>query len=483
MIRPSLLALLASALLALAYRVPGFWPVSFVALVPLMFAVTRAKSTRAAFLYGFIPGLTTAAVGTSWFFASLPLPASFGVGNPLDGLIFVGLSWLLVVLSLSPWKGVWAAAIRAFDFGKPFDIAAASVLFVAAEYLQMLSFNWLTFAAGVGNPPFFSAGFLGYPLADDSAYLQLAAFGGVYALSLLVVLANLAFFALLRVGNRRAAAGLAIALMVIALLPVASWRSTLAPPAKSSITVGLMTLRSPIRPEGETPEEQADALAAVRSAAAGGASLILVPEDSRLFTPFSDRSVLDVLGNTDAAVIDSGSAASPSGGLMLAATENRLGHVSLVRTKIALTPQGEYLPSLFALFLTATGNRTAADAFSSAHDYRNGSLGSAITLRGATVSVMFCSETLMPGIARELVAAQGSDLLLNPASHAWFSSSPSLEADVLRFVKVETVEAGVPSVRSANDGPAYALDAYGRELARIPAEQAPGSSVVSIPLR
>ncbi len=107
---PYLLALLSGALLAGAYRIPGLWMVSFVALVPLFMAVYGARSVQTAVWAGMITGVIAMGTATSWFFAILPLSSSFGVTNDLAGIVFVTFSWVLVTLVISAPLGLFVGS-------------------------------------------------------------------------------------------------------------------------------------------------------------------------------------------------------------------------------------------------------------------------------------------------------------------------------------------------------------------------------------
>jgi hypothetical protein len=103
-------------------------------------------------------------------------------------------------------------------------------------------------------------------------------------------------------------------------------------------------------------------------------------------------------------------------------------------------------------------DRVRTDHLSSARWGQGFSIGSP----SVEASVIFCSEVLAPMLGRELVERQRASLLVFVLAHDQFDSPYTLTVDTLRFLKVRTVEASVPSVASAHDTPAYAFDRFGR---------------------
>lgn len=481
-LNPLLLALLSGALLVAAYRLPLFWPLSFIALLPLFAAIEGAKTTKQAVLASSGTGLIVMGVATSWFFAVLPLPSSFGVTNPSLQLLFVFISWLLVTLATGSVMGLYGYAARRLSFSRVIDFFALVALYEVCEYLRMVSFNVLTFNDGIQNPIFFSVGSIAWPLMDSESWRQVAAVGGLYSIGFLVVGTNALLYIFLRhTRSRKRVAGViavACTLLAISLSPIVSLRQSLEKvKSATEVRVAIVSL-----PATETLDQASQASRDfITVGAEAGADIILLPEDVRALTPLAPHTAGEFLNATSSAVVvDSGVVAVGNTRPIRSFMDTRTDTFQL-RDKVVLTPQGEYMPYLFRLFLRTLGAGAAEVQFDAHRGFATGTgQGAALSVNGIRASVLFCLEAMDPGLGKTVVTKQKSNLLLIPASHAWFQPSSSLELDVLRFDELQAVEAGVPLASSVRAGPAFVLDRYGRQMASIDSTTVPASKVVSV---
>jgi apolipoprotein N-acyltransferase len=132
---------------------------------------------------------------------------------------------------------------------------------------------------------------------------------------------------------------------------------------------------------------------------------------------------------------------------------NDAGEIVDAVDKVHLVPFGEYLPfeGLFRRF----GLRTVAETvggFSPGAERR--SLSVAPSIRA---DPMICYEVIFPGE----VAVPGTDFILNLTNDAWFGNTPG-PYQHFRQAQVRAVEAGMPLVRSANNGISGIVDRSGR---------------------
>ncbi len=489
---PYLLALLGGALFALAYRVPGAWFVSFVALIPLLMASREVRSAREAFFAGTLAGIAIMGTGCSWFFAAYPLPTVFGVTNSLFGLTFIIFSWTLVTLSTAVCVGFWMMLVRLLRLEYVLDGLAVAVLWPAFEYLRMFTFNALTFAQGIHNPLFFTAGFSAVPLIDNESWRQVVAYGGLPMLAFLLALANVLIYGALRTKQQRLSsfqlAGICAVLIIVSVLPTVALRQMMDPnrSKEAPVTVALLSSWAPDT-GGRTLQDDALTITNgqfVRHAVTEHADIVLMPEDSHLLTPFS----LDTLGSftgttTNSVFIDSG-LIKTSGGLRFvrAYADTITGDYGL-RDKLVLTPQGEYLPFFFKLLLQTLGATKEEERFTTNRNYGNGiGHGSIATAGNARASVLFCLEVMMPRLGVSVKKEQGANILLVPASHGWFQPSVSLEHDIIRFSQLQAVESGLPLASSVIHGPAFAMDKYGRLITSINTPGVTTETLVTVPV-
>jgi len=156
-----LLSALAGTLLFLSFPPVDLWPLAFVALVPLLVAVSRTRSCRAAILCGATAALAFYLPSFAWV-ASVAVPGWLGL-TVYCGLYVAAAGGIVRLLQRN--TGALWPVLTAF-------------VWAGLELLRARlgpGFPWL---------------FLGYTQYRYAALLQLAALGGVYAVSFVVVLVN-----------------------------------------------------------------------------------------------------------------------------------------------------------------------------------------------------------------------------------------------------------------------------------------------------
>ncbi len=487
-VKPLVLGLLSGVLLSVGYRIPGAWPLLFIALLPLLFGIYASVSVLEVLFAGAIAGLFLMGTATFWLFNSLPLPLSYGIAAPWIGFIVVATSWLLEIIATGMMVGIWAVLVRFLKLNRFLDLGAAAVLWVFAEFARMLSYNLLTIAPKISNPPFFSPGFLGYPLMDSESFRQIAAFGGIYACSFFVVAVNLCFYFFLRYSKGRKgyvfSAILASILLLISILPIASFRENFAPKTTQTIRVAILSVHVPpsLDESQATTTIAEQELSFVKDASNKGADIILLPEDSHLFVPFTTYTVGEFLPPGSSSIVtDSGEIIASDGSRPERVYEDTIEGVTGIRDKLVLTPQGEYIPLLFSAPLNILGGRNELQKFDTSRGFTTGKgIGIPLTSNGAQASVLFCLEVMDPGLALSLKEHERLNLILVPASHLIFKPSKSLEQDTLRYARAQAVESELPLASSVLQGTAFVLDPYGRELESVGADGNSGSKIITL---
>lgn len=468
--KPLLAAISSAILTGCAFYIPHAWFLVFVALVPLIHAARTASTKKAALLWGLVTGVGIMGIATYAMLSVRSLPATVGLAaSANDTAVFV--TWFLILLVTAPLIGMWAMFVQKYDATRLFIGAVAACMWVALEYIRMYTFNFMTAAPHIANPPFFSFGFLGYPMAESLSWIQLAAMGGVALMSLVAIGANLAFYSMWQKGKLPQAIGLAVLLVLITVAPIDTTRERLLPvPPTPKTSVGIVSIYTA---HGEDTEEAREVRAkqvqkAVTDLSQQGAKIILLPE----VEPFSKASstvVRSLPENTEQVVVEEdmegvyGKDALAWGFATTLSGETR----SAIRSKMILTPQGEYLIGVFDTALHLLGKDDVAEHFGDAYGLSTGDLGDPLVFKNVRASLLFCVEAFAPGLGKKLATVQDANLLLVMISHGRFNSSPLLETDTFRMSRVRAVEASRAMAVSAKDAPAFAFDAYGRVLAEI----------------
>jgi apolipoprotein N-acyltransferase len=453
------LAILSGVVAALTYptrfggwQLPDLGFLAFVCWVPL-FQVLEKASPKRAFALSFVAAFFQYLISKYWLYRAMN---TFGGLSPVVSVLV--LLFLVLILSayfglifyLSQWVrrqcGIAAIWVRPF-------------FWVGIEYLR-------THGPVEGHPwsqiAYSQGGFL--------TFIQVADLFGVYAVTLLLVLANeglSAWISRLRGVNREALVWrTSFAVLALgAALAYGGFRLHSTPPQpKAVLKVGVV--------QGNIPQEEKwdraqyekiieTYKAGTRALEARGAQLILWPEASFPVGIDYDGERLPLfLGNRQAdlllgAITRSRHFPGPrshapvfNSALLL----NSSGEILDYYHKKHLVPLGEYVPYadllVFAKRLTAeVGNLQAGPSFRP------------ISYRGFPLGVLICYEDIFPNISR-IMAEDGALALLNITNDAWYGFS-SAAAQHQVFSQFRSVETRRALIRATNTGISSLIDPWG----------------------
>jgi apolipoprotein N-acyltransferase len=464
-----LLLAAASGLAAAAAFPPLDWgPLAFVALVPLFLALAGAAPARAAWL-GFAQGLAFFLAAIPWVvvtmttYGHLPLPLSL-----------LALVLLAAVLALYP---------AAFAF----LLRAGETRWRVPVWLWPLLAAWLWVGLEIART-FLLSGFpwalLGYTQYRQPTVRLLAAAGGVYAISGLLVLVNAAIAAALLSGRGQRAAGLAaLGLAGMGLLGAwgyARWGwqdPTGGAPVRVALLQGNIDQR--IKWNERFQQETLDIYERLaRAAAADQPDLIVWPETA---VPFFLRYDATLGGRVLRLAREIGVpmlVGSPDQGA------DRLLYNSAFLVmpdatihgrydKRHLVPFGEYVPLRAVLFFL---DKLVVGI----GDFGRGTSATVFPLAGLPFGVMICYEVIFPGEVRDFARA-GAGLLVNITNDAWFGRSGA-PYQHLAMAALRAVENGSYLVRAANTGVTAAIAPTG-EIRAATALFTEGSLLADVRLR
>jgi apolipoprotein N-acyltransferase len=447
-----LAALVLGAPLALAFPRPGLWWLALLGLVPALLLAMAAPDGRDA-------ALRTWLSGTGFFLAV----NAFLV--PKVGPFMVPLAMLLAVLWLPLGWLAWHLLGGRPTLGR---LAAALLLlpsaFVAGEAVRA----W----EALGGP----WGLLGASQWNAPPLLAVAALGGVWGLSFLLVVVNVAVAAALGPGVPPAAR--AVATLAAVGLPLAAlgfWALRPAPPAAGTVRVAFVQPGAvgPVEPRFRASEALSRALPPVPrpdlvvwGESSVGRDPSANPADVARLAAVAEAAGGPVLANVDAQRGEGGGIYKSA---LLVGPAGPLGSYD----KMRLVPFGEYVP-LRPLLGWVAGLTDAAEV-----DRHRGSRLAVLPAADLAVGPLVCFESAFPDLARNLAAA-GADLVVVQTADTTFQRSwgPDQHASLSA---VRAVEAGRPVVQAALSGTSAAFDARGRRLAWAPTSWQ-GAAVVELPL-
>jgi apolipoprotein N-acyltransferase len=473
-------ALLSGAALALAFPRPGWWWLALVGLAPVLWLAMTAPGGREAAVRSWLGG-------TGFFLAV----NAFLV--PKVGPFMVPLAMLLAVLWLPLGWLAWSLLGDAADPDPPVPgaptgrvaqpriagagsstgptpgrLAAALVLlpsaFVAGEAVR----SW----EGLGGP----WGLLGVSQWNAPALLSVAALGGVWGISFLLVAVNVAVAAAagpgIPVPTRAAAAVVAVALPLAA---VAFWALRPAPAPAGSARVAYVQpgVVGPVENRFRASERLTHALPAgarpdlvVWGESSVGRDPAANPGDVARLAAAARAAGAPLLANVDAR-------REAGGGIYKSALLVGPAGVLGSYDKLRLVPFGEYVPVRPLLgWVTRLTDAAAVDR-------HRGARLAVLPAGELSVGPLVCFESAFPDLARHL-AAGGADLVVVQTADTTFQESWGLDQHA-SLSAVRAVEAGRPVVQAAISGTSAAFDARGRRLAWAPGTWR-GAGVAELPL-
>lgn len=448
--RRGLLAIASGALIALSFPTPGLSFLAWVALIPLLIAMEDGTS-RTAFRVGCTCGVTAYAIILYWLnivftrYGHLPWSVSMPV-------------YLLLVFWLAMFYGLSTSIAR---LGEDVGIKAAFTLpvaWVAFDFIRSFLFSGFAWAM------------LGHSQFRTLPLIQIADLGGVYGITLLIVLANVVLYRALRaVSGAGVRYPVKSALTLLALLIATLFygfsqlQNNDANASKKPMRVALIQGNIPqdVKWSPEFREKTVDTYERLtREAVKGGVDLIVWPESAVPFffqdEPLQAERIRGLARETGAYLLLGSPAHELRNGrntflnsaFMLSPSGETTGRAD----KMHLVPFGEYVP--LGNVLTFINKIVVGIG-----DFAPGEKAVLLDAGGTKLGTQVCYEVIFPELARQYVRA-GARVLVAITNDAWFgrSSAPYQHLSISVFRAIET---RTPLIRAANTGITAIVDKNG----------------------
>ncbi len=429
----------------------GIGFLSWIALVPLFVALRGMTSWGRGFFLGWLAGFC-AHIGLLYWIAYVVV--HYGHLSYLEGVA----AMLLLAAYLSLYTGLFSAGIVFFRSRVPLWLAAPA-LWVALEYLKSQLFTGFPWAN------------LGYSQYSNLVFIQIADVAGVYGISFLIVLFNVALYQMIRRRNKSAYVLAGCVMMIwaavfaygfvrinhvdkairdapsmdVSLIQGNIDQSVKWNPAFQEETLKIYETLSVqaqhskgliVWPETAVPfifERQRDLSRRIREVA--------VKTDNYLL--FGAMSYTELQGDAD--FFNSAYLLSPS------------GETAGKYDKVHLVPYGEYVP-LRDTFPFIRSLTAGIGDFATGEGYRT------LLMNGDKIGVLICYEGILSSASRTYKNA-GARLLVNITNDAWFGTT-SAPYQHLSMTIFRSVENRLYLVRAANTGISAVVDPKGRIVAQ-----------------
>jgi apolipoprotein N-acyltransferase len=449
-----LLAIITGVLFALSFpNVAQGW-LMFVALAPLLVAVTRARSAWQAFFLGWVAFTTAWLIMVPWV---VRVMSHYGGLPYLTGvLLFVAMA---VVLGL--YGGAFAAIVKRLRLGERFapwlliPLAWAAIEF--ARTFLLTGFPWNLVATAI---------------VDYPSLIQIDRAIGPYATGVLVLLPSVVLAWL--VTQRVASIARVMVVGALGILLLVWWgtglvASKLIARPLGGASVKAAMLQPNISQEMRWDEDNVPAIyrkmiGMTVDAARNGAKVVIWPEStvplSFTETAFYRDSIEELSREHGIDIILGSVATDPArpnrlwNSAFLVSSGRTIGHYD----KIRLVPFGEYVPLRQVLFFAEKLVRAVGEFEFGTNDFPLGGkhkYGPAI-----------CYEIVYPQITRSQIR-NGADVLVTITNDAWYDGT-SAPAQHLWQARLRAVEGNRYLLRAATTGISAFIDPTGRMLETIP---------------
>jgi apolipoprotein N-acyltransferase len=455
------LALLSGALLALSFPKFGHPAFAWIALAPLMLAVTYRRQTwRRAFCLGLATGALYFAGTLYWLVETM---TTFGgLSTPLATF---AAALLIAYLSLFPAAFAVVQARLASAFGVV-ALLAAPATWTATEMGRTYVLDGFPWEL------------LGYSQATVLPIAQLASAVGVYGLSAFVTLVSAA--AAFAAVDRSARRWRVVALVGALVVAVGFWgavRVRRGALAASGPAIRVAVLQGNIPVDQKWDPTLRDAImdryiGMTREAIGRGAQFILWPESATPVPYEADvphgEAIRRLAREARVTLLIGSDQVEPVRPVPQEKPEVRSynaayvikpdGSTAAIYRKIHLVPFGEYVP--FGRVLSFVGPIVSAVGDLSA--FTPGTKAVLLPVAGHTASTAICYEVIYSSLIRQFVT-DGSELLTTITNDAWYGWS-SAAYQHWQQASLRAIEEGRYLARAANTGISGFVDPYGRVL-------------------
>jgi apolipoprotein N-acyltransferase len=463
------LSLLSSGLQIVIFPKAGLYFLSWVAMLPLLYALLRGRGGEGELVdsegrslrpFTLVQGFAIAWVcGVVWYLGTCYwiYPVMHGYGHlPMPAAVLITGGFCLIMGMHHGTFGLLVVLMaRRSALGNRLPLFMAPFFWVAIEFFRDR-------VTGVPWQP------LGGAQVDNVPFSAISQLTGVYGLSFAVMLVNCAFAAaLLLVGRRRinllisaAAAAIALQMGVFAGPPPF-------PTSKEAVLVqGNVPVLDAAWPR-PFYEQTLSALAQLSIDASGkprqsDPGLIVWPESPAPFWVSDSQfrqQLTEVARQTNSFLVvgSTAEAPAPAGGnvslfnsaLVVDPNGRALGRYD----KIHLVPFGEYVPMQSWLFFATKLTREVGD-------FARGTERRAFDLNGLKAGVFICYESIFPGEVRQFTA-NGAQVLINISNDAWYGETGA-PFQHLEMARMRAIENHRWILLATNNGVTSSIDPAGR---------------------
>jgi len=433
------LPIISAILLTLSYPTFNFEWIAWFSFIPLFFAISNKRKPE-VFRIGLLCGLVFFGLTIYWLnYVSIP-------------------GYIVLVSILALFFALFSLFIQPL-ISKPgvLSVLLIPLIWILLEYVRTYALSGFGWAL------------LGYSQYLNLPIIQIADKTGVFGVSFLIMIVNIALFSLLKVGIKKAAIGIVITLSVFSFFYSYGYTKLNTQTAGNELTVSLI--------QGSVPQDQKWDVrykeeilsryeSLTRDAALENPDLIIWPETA-LPGYLEEEDILTRITNLTKEINTPLLVGTPT----IGSYERNIyynsavlifadGRITDKYDKMHLVPFGEYVPFEKSIaFIRKFINKPIGD-FSAGTRYTIFELPD-----NSTFGVLICFEDLFPNRVKTF-KKKGADFMVNITNDAWFmeTSAPYQHAQASVF---RAVENRIPVLRAANTGLSCFIDSRGRITEKV----------------
>lgn len=457
------LSALTGVLFPLSFMIPHAGILTFVLLVPLFWALQN-KSAGDSFKLGLFAGLIANFIGTYWLVGTL---SRFGGFHTIVSFVFIAVLSAYAGLSYAIFSYI---SSKLGFFKKP---GLLSIILIASVWTSVEYFFPFLFPYGISNA-----------LSDYIGLIQIFDLFGIYGLSFIIVIVNLALLRAIKsfTGPTKmptAEIALSIALIAATLLygqfRIGQIEREISEAQK--IKVGMVQANFDFLQKSESLEEIVTARHKEMSQDLKSVDLIIWPETAIQAWFSTDSDYLLVRDETGVPEIEGkyfivgGMSFTPKDpDAEILTDENLIKYNTAFLTdsdsrilgryhKIKLLLFGEYLP--FSQYIPSLKNFSPASG-----DFTPGSGLELFEIKEKNIKIapIICYEDIIPSFSRQFVD-KGANLIVNITNDAWFGKTTAPYQHLIVSVP-RAVETRRYLLRSTNTGISAIIDPVGRVVSK-----------------
>lgn len=451
------------ALLSLAFIKYQLGWLVLISIVPLFWfidSIARRKLSNRQFImriWGV--GIVFFAVTVSWIYT---IRATDLIADPWLRWIFLFLTLAIIVAIYSLGFLLFAFLFRKLrvNLSRVSSFLIIPALWIVGEYLRSIIFSivWIGDGASIGD--YWNFGNLGFG-ASITPMVYAGRLMGVYGITFLVVIINLAVFQILFGKLKKQAA---LVLIIALIVPTSGFLLYKNPKNSKDSKVGFAFLESDYTINGkyETPLKSS-----IQTKGSGNPQVLIMPEYSGFletdYVQPEDKEISDLIfkNNQDGKILSSQSVYKDEGRTNAVVLLDKDGKVIESQDKQFLIPGGEYVPYFYQGILVASGN----SGFVAAHQKDKSLLkgkepAKPIEIDGVKYGVLACSGAIAPNYYRQ-ITKDGAEILINVASIASMGLDGFYFEQSKQMARFQAVANSRIFLQSARGGQSYIIDRNG----------------------